>query len=69
VLGVIRAYQIALSPLLGGQCRFVPSCSAFASEAIHRHGVSRGMAFAMRRVARCHPWQAGGYDPVPSRGA
>jgi len=69
VVALIQAYRVVLSPLLGGQCRFVPSCSEFASEAIRRHGVVLGSALALRRIGRCHPWHAGGYDPVPSRGA
>jgi putative membrane protein insertion efficiency factor len=61
----IRAYQLTLSPLLGPACRFAPSCSEFAREAIMRHGVRRGLALATARLLRCHPWNAGGYDPVP----
>jgi len=63
--GVIRAYQLTLSPLLGPACRFAPSCSEFAREAIIRHGVRRGLPLATGRLLRCHPWSAGGYDPVP----
>jgi putative membrane protein insertion efficiency factor len=61
----IHAYRLALSPLLGPRCRFYPSCSAYALEAIERHGPLRGLALALRRLARCHPWHPGGYDPVP----
>jgi len=61
----IRVYRALLSPLLGQRCRFAPSCSAYAVEAIERHGVARGLWLALRRVARCHPWHQGGYDPVP----
>ncbi|HLY38709.1 MAG TPA: membrane protein insertion efficiency factor YidD [Candidatus Binatia bacterium] len=68
VVGAIRAYQLVVSPLLGGQCRFFPSCSQFASDAVRQHGVVHGVALAMHRVGRCHPWQVGGYDPVPPRG-
>lgn len=61
----IRAYQIALSPYVGTQCRFHPTCSRYAVEAIERHGALRGSWLSVRRVSRCHPWSAGGYDPVP----
>jgi putative membrane protein insertion efficiency factor len=66
VLGLLRAYQLALRPLLAGACRFVPSCSQYAQEAVRRHGVRRGVLLAGRRVLRCHPGHAGGYDPVPA---
>lgn len=62
---VIKAYQYAISPLLGAHCRFHPSCSAYAREALERHGVMNGAWLAVRRLARCHPWSPGGYDPVP----
>lgn len=62
---IIRAYQIAISPMLGNRCRFAPSCSEYAIEALRRHGVFAGLALAARRVGRCHPWHPGGYDPVP----
>ena len=62
----IRLYRMLLSPLLGPRCRFAPSCSAYAVEAIERHGVLRGGLLALRRIARCHPWHQGGYDPVPA---
>ena len=61
---MIRAYQIALSPWSGGACRFTPSCSAYAIEALERHGAWRGSVMALRRVARCHPWGSAGFDPV-----
>jgi uncharacterized protein len=64
ILGV-RAYQVALSPLLPAACRYYPTCSAYAIEALHRHGALRGSWLAMRRVLRCHPFRPGGYDPVP----
>ena len=63
--GLIRAYQLTLSPLLGPRCRFYPSCSQYALEAVGQHGALRGSWLALRRLARCHPWHAGGYDPVP----
>jgi uncharacterized protein len=62
---VIRAYRFFLSPWWGQQCRFTPSCSEYALEAIERHGAFRGTALAMRRISRCHPWHSGGFDPVP----
>ena len=62
---LIRAYQYAVRPLLGANCRFYPSCSDYAREAIDRHGAARGSWLAARRVARCHPYHPGGYDPVP----
>ena len=65
LLAAIRLYRLLLSPWWGGQCRYTPTCSLFASEAIERHGAWRGTWLAMRRVGRCHPWHAGGYDPVP----
>jgi putative membrane protein insertion efficiency factor len=61
----IRLYQWTLSPLLGQTCRFAPSCSEYAAEAILAHGLWRGMGLAARRLLRCHPWGAHGYDPVP----
>lgn len=62
---LIRAYQLLLSPFLGNHCRFHPSCSAYAQEAILRHGAARGGWLALRRLGRCHPWHEGGLDPVP----
>lgn len=61
----LRAYQVALSPWLGPSCRFHPSCSHYAGEALERHGLLRGGWLAARRVCRCGPWHPGGYDPVP----
>ena len=62
---LIRAYRMLVSPLLGPRCRFHPSCSQYAMDAIAGHGVARGGWLAMRRVARCHPLNPGGHDPVP----
>jgi len=65
--GPIRAYQRTLSPLLGPRCRFHPSCSHYALEAIERFGIARGGWLAISRISRCHPLNAGGLDPVPER--
>ena len=65
VRGAIRFYQLAFSPLVGPACRFYPSCSQYALEAVARFGVLRGAWLAVRRLSRCHPWHEGGYDPVP----
>ena len=65
LLFALRAYRYLLRPMLGANCRFYPSCSDYASEAITRHGAARGTLLALRRVGRCHPWHPGGYDPVP----
>jgi putative membrane protein insertion efficiency factor len=62
---LIRVYQLTLSPMLGARCRFYPSCSCYAHEAIERHGALAGTWLAAKRLARCHPLSAGGYDPVP----
>ncbi len=64
-LALIRAYQYTLRPMLGSNCRFYPSCSDYAREAIEKHGALRGVWLAVRRVARCHPYHPGGFDPVP----
>jgi len=64
-VAAIRIYQLLVSPWLGQHCRFAPSCSSYAAEAIHRHGVIAGGWYGLRRLARCHPLHAGGYDPVP----
>lgn len=65
LIALVRTYQLVLSPLLGPRCRFAPSCSHYAIEAIRRHGPLRGGWLAMRRLSRCHPLNSGGCDPVP----
>lgn len=62
---LVRGYQVALSPLLPAACRYVPTCSAYAVEALERHGAWRGGWLAVRRILRCHPFRPGGFDPVP----
>jgi putative membrane protein insertion efficiency factor len=69
LLGIIAVYRKWISPLLGPNCRFLPTCSSYASEAIVLHGPLRGTAYALRRLARCHPFCDGGYDPVPEASA
>ena len=65
LLLIIRGYQYLVSPLLGPHCRFYPTCSSYAQEALQRHGIIRGGWLAVQRLSRCHPWHAGGEDPVP----
>ena len=65
LLAVIGAYRRWVSPLSGPRCRFAPSCSAYAVESIETHGAARGSWLALRRIAKCHPFHPGGYDPVP----
>jgi putative membrane protein insertion efficiency factor len=62
---LVRGYQVVISPLLPSTCRFYPSCSAYAVEALERHGAWKGTKLTVRRLARCHPFHPGGYDPVP----
>jgi putative membrane protein insertion efficiency factor len=63
--GLLKVYRYCVSPMLGPTCRFYPSCSCYAEEAIERHGALRGSYLTARRLLRCHPWHEGGYDPVP----
>jgi len=67
LVATIGLYQRLISPLFGPRCRFHPTCSAYAVEAIATHGAARGVWLALRRIGRCHPWNAGGIDPVPER--
>ena len=65
LMALIRGYQVAISPWLGRNCRFYPSCSQYTLEAIERHGALKGLWLGLRRVLRCHPFHPGGHDPVP----
>jgi putative membrane protein insertion efficiency factor len=65
---LIQLYRWFISPMLGSNCRFYPSCSCYAQQSIERHGAVRGCWLAVRRIGRCHPWNEGGYDPVPEAG-
>jgi putative membrane protein insertion efficiency factor len=65
LIGCVRGYQLLVSPTLGQTCRFYPSCSAYAVQALQRHGAVRGSWLTVRRLLRCHPWNPGGVDPVP----
>ncbi len=69
LLLLVQIYRHTVSPLLGANCRYQPTCSAYAIEALRLHGAFRGTALAARRIARCHPWGESGYDPVPPTGA
>jgi len=62
---IIKFYRLFLSPVLPNNCRFYPSCSAYAEEALKKHGLAHGSWLAIKRLARCHPWHPGGYDPLP----
>lgn len=63
---LVRTYQLLISPLLGPRCRYLPTCSHYALDAVQSHGAWRGTWLALRRIARCHPWGRSGYDPVPA---
>ncbi|MFT3848499.1 MAG: membrane protein insertion efficiency factor YidD [Propionivibrio sp.] len=65
LLALIRFYKYAISPFLGNRCRFFPSCSEYAAEAVEKHGAYKGFCLGIKRISRCHPWNAGGFDPVP----
>jgi uncharacterized protein len=69
LMAAVNGYRRFVSPLLPPRCRFEPSCSAYAVEALSQHGAARGLWLTVRRIARCHPFNPGGYDPVPPRGA
>ncbi len=63
--GLVKCYRYCISPLMAGRCRFYPTCSAYALEALDRHGSLKGSVLTAKRLLRCHPWQPGGFDPVP----
>ena len=65
LMALLRTYQYAISPFLGRRCRYYPSCSEYAVEAVEKYGVVKGGWLGVKRVCRCHPWHPGGYDPVP----
>ena len=65
LLALIRIYKYVISPLLGRRCRFFPSCSEYAAEAVEKYGALKGMRLGLKRISRCHPWNPGGFDPVP----
>jgi putative membrane protein insertion efficiency factor len=65
LLALIRVYQLTLSALIGRRCRYLPTCSEYASDAIRRHGAAKGVALGFARACRCHPWGQSGFDPVP----
>lgn len=67
LLVLVHAYRLLLSPLIGPRCRYAPSCSAYALEALTRHGLLRGTRLTVARLLRCHPWGGSGYDPVPEK--
>ena len=65
LIGLVKVYRLLLSPWLGSSCRFFPTCSAFALQALDSHGPAAGSYLTLRRIVRCHPWCPGGFDPVP----
>lgn len=67
LIGLVKGYRFALSPWLGSACRFTPTCSAYALQALQQHGAAAGSYLTLARLARCHPWCAGGHDPVPGQ--
>lgn len=65
LIGLLKVYRAVISPLYGQVCKFYPSCSAYSLQAVQTHGAIKGTVLTVKRLARCHPWSAGGYDPVP----
>lgn len=68
LIAIVRIYRKTISPFLPPSCIYTPTCSAYAEEALRRHGATRGMVLSVKRILRCHPWHSGGYDPVPEVG-
>ena len=67
LLIIIKVYQLLISPILQGNCRFLPTCSEYAIESLKSHGLIKGIILTIKRIARCHPWGGHGYDPIPSK--
>ncbi len=67
LLIIIKVYQLIISPILRGNCRFLPTCSEYAIESLKSHGLIKGIILTIKRIARCHPWGGHGYDPIPSK--
>lgn len=65
ILWLLQLYRWVISPYLGAHCRYTPSCSEYMNEAVQKHGAAKGVWMGLKRLSRCHPWHAGGYDPVP----
>jgi len=65
LIGLVRFYQVAISPMLPPSCRYMPTCSQYMIEAVQKHGIWKGFGLGIRRIGRCHPWGGHGYDPVP----
>ena len=67
LLILIRGYQLIISPLLGSNCRFMPTCSEYAMESLRSHGLIKGIYLTVKRIGKCHPWGSHGYDPIPTK--
>lgn len=67
LIGIVRFYQLVISPMIGSRCRFTPTCSCYAVEALKTHGAVKGSWLSVKRILKCHPLNAGGYDPVPPK--
>jgi putative membrane protein insertion efficiency factor len=67
IMFLIKTYQVLISPLIGSNCRFLPTCSAYTYEAVKLHGIFKGLNLGFKRISKCHPWNEGGYDPVPEK--
>ena len=64
---IIRAYQLVISPMLGSNCRFIPTCSEYAMESLREYGLIKGIFLSIKRIGKCHPWGSHGYDPIPTK--